>query len=365
MWTDTKSKEAHDALVQNYLARKEQLRARFQAERIGDADLQLDAAKLFQPITSEAIQLRSSNEQANKQLEKVTQALTSLSVAPAAATINPIASLMKTLPAPEKSQDPTLIVNADKGLDIETIKKHNFLAPSELDLSNDETVDTIVTGINYINRYVLGPAKKRAKTAEVRDAKQHEIDALSKYRERLRTLRKSHELVVEPQLAAAQQQRSGSGLKMKGNRFGTLSIDPIALQAGKLQAYDGGNLVFEAPADASLHDLLTKRFVKTKQYSPLAVDTFKKLVELAGLPIHGRKSKKHRLFAAAQQHGGAVQYYNDPEQLVERLQLLIASKQAGNTGVDNEISAILDELMRTGAIPKDLCIQLNKTLLSV
>lgn len=74
---------------------------------------------------------------------------------------------------------------------------------------------------------------------------------------------------------------------MKGNHFGTLSIDPIALQAGKLQVYDGGNLVLETPADASLHDLLTKPFVKTRQRSPPAMDTFKKLVELAGLPVYG------------------------------------------------------------------------------
>ena len=73
--------------------------------------------------------------------------------------------------------------------------------------------------------------------------------------------------------------------------------------------------------------------------------------------MHGRKSKKHQLMP-----GGAVQFYNDPDQLVEHLQLLIASKQAGNTGVDNDISAILDELVRTGAIPEDLVVQLNRSL---
>src|ERR1043165_728775 len=72
-------------------------------------------------------------------------------------------------------------------------------------------------------------------------------------------------------------------------KFGDLLIDPLALSAGALRAFKGGNLVFEAPADESLFSLLTKRFVKTKKYAPQAIETFKKLIHLSGLPIHGRK----------------------------------------------------------------------------
>lgn len=43
-------------------------------------------------------------------------------------------------------------------------------------------------------------------------------------------------------------------------------------------------------------------------------------------------------------------YWNDPNELVERLKLLLASKQAGNTGVDNEIVAIIEELYEAGII---------------
>jgi len=102
--------------------------------------------------------------------------------------------------------------------------------------------------------------------------------------------------------------------------------------AGKLRAFDSGKLVLEAPAGESLYDLLTKRFTQRKQYTPQAVMTFKKLVELAGLPVYGGKSKKHKLLRA-----GPIYFYNDPEQLVQRLRLLVASKRAGNTGLDNEI----------------------------
>lgn len=43
-------------------------------------------------------------------------------------------------------------------------------------------------------------------------------------------------------------------------------------------------------------------------------------------------------------------YWDDPNELVVRLRLLIASKQAGNTGHDSEIISILEELVEAGII---------------
>ena len=42
----------------------------------------------------------------------------------------------------------------------------------------------------------------------------------------------------------------------------------------------------------------------------------------------------------------------DPIALVERLDILIASKTAGNTGVSNELVSICDELLRQNLIDK-------------
>lgn len=356
MWTDIKSREARDVLVQDYLARKKRLQSRFESERVGDADLQYDATKLFQPIV--ASQQATATEQASKQtteIEKVTKALEQLPAALAAeANFNPVAALFgedttetsKALPIPP---DPTLFVNANRDLNLEVIKKYGFKPPSELDLTNTKAIERLIEGINQVNTCKLGQTKKKAKTAEEREAIESVQDALRDYRLRLRLLTEGYKLT----------EHKGSGLKLKGDRFGNLTINPLSLQAGRVRAFEGGNLVLDAPADSTLYDLLTKRFVKTKQYTPQAVETFKRLVELAGLPVHGRKSKKHQLM-----RGGAVQFYNDPNQLVEHLQLLMASKQAGNTGVDDEIFAILDELMRTGAISKDLVVRLNRSLLN-
>lgn len=43
-------------------------------------------------------------------------------------------------------------------------------------------------------------------------------------------------------------------------------------------------------------------------------------------------------------------YWDDPNELVDRLKLLIASREAGNTGLDNEIISIIEELQENGII---------------
>ncbi|XP_048003424.1 uncharacterized protein LOC125239784 [Leguminivora glycinivorella] len=43
-------------------------------------------------------------------------------------------------------------------------------------------------------------------------------------------------------------------------------------------------------------------------------------------------------------------YWDDPNELVDRLKLLIASRDAGNTGLDNEIISIIEELREAGLI---------------
>lgn len=43
-------------------------------------------------------------------------------------------------------------------------------------------------------------------------------------------------------------------------------------------------------------------------------------------------------------------YWDDPNELVERLKLLIASRDAGNTGLDNEILSIIEELNENGLL---------------
>ena len=47
-------------------------------------------------------------------------------------------------------------------------------------------------------------------------------------------------------------------------------------------------------------------------------------------------------------------FYNSPDKLIERLHLLDAAKQAGNTGINNDINAILNKLVENGTIDKTI-----------
>jgi len=51
-----------------------------------------------------------------------------------------------------------------------------------------------------------------------------------------------------------------------------------------------------------------------------------------------------------------------PDALIDRLDLLIASNVAGNTGVRNELISICDELLRQNVITKDLYKKIMITL---
>ena len=51
-------------------------------------------------------------------------------------------------------------------------------------------------------------------------------------------------------------------------------------------------------------------------------------------------------------NGADVIYYNSVDDLCSRLELLCAAKRAGNTGLNNNINSILDELLNKNAIDK-------------
>ena len=73
--------------------------------------------------------------------------------------------------------------------------------------------------------------------------------------------------------------------------------------------------MYDKKADFDTIDLFTKRFNSNKKYSPLSKMIFNDLNTLSEIPIH-RTSKKYKKL------GSGVVYYNDPEDLLSRLELL-------------------------------------------
>jgi len=69
--------------------------------------------------------------------------------------------------------------------------------------------------------------------------------------------------------------------------------------------------------------------------------------------VTAKKSiKKFVLSKGGKGLGSSTIYYSNPNELVDKFVLLDAAKQAGNTGVDNDLNSILDELLKIGCIDK-------------
>jgi len=73
-----------------------------------------------------------------------------------------------------------------------------------------------------------------------------------------------------------------------------------------------------------------------------------------------QKVKRQQRAGPAKKGSGCLP--SDPNALCERLELLMASKQAVNTGLRNEIVNICDELMRQKILPSDAYKKLMLTL---
>ena len=146
------------------------------------------------------------------------------------------------------------------------------------------------------------------------------------------------------------KQPKRNAYKISDSSFGNLSVDiPRLMNEMKLKVFRGGKLIYHADADKSLVDLLTKRFNPRRSYSLNAVKIFNDLNLLANLPRHPSSGKSKLL-------GSGVVYYNDPNELAERMKILVGSMAAGNNSpvIKNDLAMINDEFLRIGAIDKQI-----------
>ena len=146
------------------------------------------------------------------------------------------------------------------------------------------------------------------------------------------------------------KQPKRNAYKISDSSFGNLSVDvPKLKNEMKLNVFRGGKIVYHADADKSLVDLLTKRFNPRSSYSLNAVKIFSDLNLLANLPRHPSSGKSKLL-------GSGVVYYNDPNELAERMKILVGSMAAGNNSpvIKNDLAMINDEFLKIGAIDKQI-----------
>ena len=184
--------------------------------------------------------------------------------------------------------------------------------------------------------------KKGQKNTSDEDKKSYDIElqTLKKYRGTIDDLLASLKYVSHTGTGLyTQKKRNAYKISQKG-QYGGLVIDLPKLYGHlKVVAHKNGQKVYDKQADFDTLDLLTKRFNSRKNYSQLARTVFNDLNRLSEIPIH-RTSKKYSKL------GSGVFYYNDPQDLLSRLELLGGSMYAGNNSnaVREEFSNIVHKL---------------------
>ena len=184
--------------------------------------------------------------------------------------------------------------------EIDILKKYNF----------DPKFEKIPTNDEIKKAFAKTTGKKNSKDKVIRNIAHKESSALSKYNNHLKQLKKGEGI-----RRYNQPKRNAYKISQRG-QYGGLVIDLPKLHGHlKVVAHKNGRKVYDKQADFDTLDLLTKRFNSKKRYSELTRSIFTDLNRLSEIPIH-RTSKKYSKL------GSGVVYYNNPEDLLSRLELL-------------------------------------------
>ena len=152
-----------------------------------------------------------------------------------------------------------------------------------------------------------------------------DIKLLQKYRDRIGIVKEGSKTIGQG--IYTQKKRNAYKISQNG-QYGGLVIDLPKLHVHlKVVAHKNGQKVYDKQADFDTLDLLTKRFNSKKRYFELARSVFNDLNRLSEIPIH-RTSKKY-----SKLRNGVV-YYNNPQDLLSRLELLVGSMSAGDNSSD-------------------------------
>jgi len=170
-----------------------------------------------------------------------------------------------------------------------------------------------------------------------------------------------------------EEEMEGSGLKGgkpplkigKNGSFGSLKINMNQLKRMKLIAKNSsGKKVAEGVVSPDLLDLLTKRYNNKRTYDKDAVETFKKLVELAKFPVTGSRSKKYQIARGVnlknvkknkgkkKNNNVKYVYFDETSDLTKRLNILMGQIKAGNTSksVKQEATQLMTLLKDEGVL---------------
>ena len=252
--------------------------------------------------------------------------------------------------------------------EMENLMKYGLYPPSDvLKAIVDATFDVDKTKTFDFDEYdekigkiliKLGTKKGQLSKKGLKSKNKDQIDELTKdikliqkYRDRIKIIPEGKKTIGK---GYTQPKRNAYKIQ-SGGRYGNLMIDvPKLMGQLHLVAKKDGNKVIDKKVDFDTLDLLTKRFNSKKKYSDLSKMVFNQLNKLSEIPIHRTSKKFSKL-------GSGVVYYNDVDDLIDRMELLGGSILAGNDGAKSEMSEIVHKLYELGKINAN---QLNDLLKS-
>ena len=243
------------------------------------------------------------------------------------------------------------IDNAFNRNDRIVLKNNKLLPPKDLTQVNlnklNEEREKAVDIAKAIGR------NKRFASTEVRQSYDKELDTLRRYRKSIDDIKNSWQYRTQKGSGIYTQKKRNAYKIDQNGQYGGLIIDLPKLYGHlKVIAHKNGQKVYEKQGDFDTLDLLTKRFNGKKKYSDLSKIIFDELNQISGIPIHQTSSKFKKM-------GQGVIYYNNPNDLFDRMELLGGSIHAGNDGVKKEFIQIAHTLNKIGVINND---QLNDLL---
>ena len=259
--------------------------------------------------------------------------------------IQDIITLNRDLPqiAPEEMQELPITPKEEKVFsanigkrfdekDLEIIDELGLIKPSELLKSDlDHLIkyreDVKKKMEKNITHAIIGlkNTKKKDVSQELKE-KERERKTIDSYSQTINDIisLKTHYLSPKKGKGVKHKQPKRNAYKIQDGGYGGLVIDlPKLFNEMKLNVFRGGKLVYQSDADKSLVNLLTKRFNPKTKYSMNAVKFFNDLNTLSNMPKH-RSSGKSRMV------GSSVTYYNNANELADRMKVLIGSIAAGN-----------------------------------
>ena len=326
----------------------------------GRQDIQEELSEVYMPILKAQEDVKEKiNEKQDKmheQLQKKQKAITS--GLEDILMIQQLPDVQQTAPLPidykPEMLKPKFKSDIDTGFkmdEIQKLTKYGLYSPSDV-LKASMNGDLDFNSYDYnISQQLTELGRKKgslSKTKKQRDENKERIDELTedikliqKYRERIKILPEGKKTLVGT--GYTQPKRNAYKIS-SGGQYGNLIIDVPKLRGQlHLVAKKDGNKVLDKKVDFDTLDLLTKRFNSKKKYSDLSKTIFNQLNKLSEIPIHRTSKKFSKL-------GSGVVYYNDANDLIDRMELLGSSILAGNDGAKSEFSEIVHKLFQLGKI---------------